>query len=119
MTPETLMQRALAAASSARRRTSPNPWVGCAIVALDGRVAEGATEPPGGRHAERVALDTAAELGVDVRGATLATTLEPCSHTGRTPPCADAIIDAGIAQDRKSTRLNSSHVALSRMPSSA
>ena len=97
MTPETLMQRALAAATSARRRTSPNPWVGCAIVALDGRVAEGATEPPGGRHAERVALDTADQLGIDVRGATLATTLEPCSHTGRTPPCADAIIDAGIA----------------------
>ena len=97
MTPDTLMQRALAAATVARRRSSPNPWVGCAIVALDGRTVEGATEPPGGRHAERVAIDAALAAGIDVRGATLATTLEPCSHTGRTGPCADAIIEAGVA----------------------
>jgi diaminohydroxyphosphoribosylaminopyrimidine deaminase/5-amino-6-(5-phosphoribosylamino)uracil reductase len=94
---DALMTRALAAAAVARRRTSPNPWVGCAIATLDGRVFEGATEPPGQRHAERVALDTARAAGADVRGATMCVTLEPCSHTGRTPPCTDAIIDAGIA----------------------
>jgi len=55
----------------------------------------GATEPPGGRHAEIVALQAA---GPAARGATLATTLEPCSHTGRTAPCTDAIIEAGVAR---------------------
>lgn len=94
---DALMQRALAVAATARRRSSPNPWVGCAIATADGQIVEGATEPPGRRHAERVALDAAADAGIDVRGATLATTLEPCSHTGRTAPCADAIIAAGIA----------------------
>jgi diaminohydroxyphosphoribosylaminopyrimidine deaminase/5-amino-6-(5-phosphoribosylamino)uracil reductase len=90
------MQRALDVAATVRTSTSPNPWVGCVIVTADGRVAEGATEPPGGRHAERVALDAAARAGLDVCGATLYVTLEPCSHTGRTPPCADAVIDAGV-----------------------
>ena len=56
-------------------------------------VATGATQPPGGAHAEREALRHA---GAAARGATLVTTLEPCSHTGRTPPCVDAIVDAGI-----------------------
>lgn len=97
MNPDALMHRALAAAATARRRTSPNPWVGCVVATADGKVFEGATEPPGQRHAERVALDTAARAGSDLRGATLATTLEPCSHTGRTSPCVDAIIAAGIS----------------------
>jgi len=91
------MHQALAAAATARHRTSPNPWVGCVLVAADGRTVHGATEPPGGRHAERVALDTAAADGIDTRGATAYVTLEPCSHHGRTPPCADALIDAGVA----------------------
>ena len=75
---------AIGAAARVRLATSPNPWVGAAVV-RGGRVgATGATEPPGGRHAEVVALDAA---GDDARGATLVCTLEPCSHHGRTPPC--------------------------------
>jgi diaminohydroxyphosphoribosylaminopyrimidine deaminase/5-amino-6-(5-phosphoribosylamino)uracil reductase len=82
------------AAAAVRATTSPNPWVGAAIVGADGAlVATGATEPPGGRHAEIVALDAAGDAA---RDATLVCTLEPCSHHGRTPPCTDAIIAAGI-----------------------
>ncbi len=91
-----LLSQAMTTAHMARRRTSPNPWVGCVISTLDGHRFEGATEPPGGRHAERVALDAAAAAGVDVHGATVAVTLEPCSHHGRTPPCADALVEAGV-----------------------
>jgi diaminohydroxyphosphoribosylaminopyrimidine deaminase/5-amino-6-(5-phosphoribosylamino)uracil reductase len=90
-----LMARALRQAELARTSTSPNPWVGAALRTPDGRIFAGATEPPGGRHAEIVALDAA---GDSARGATLATTLEPCSHTGRTGPCAEAIVDAGVAR---------------------
>ena len=90
------MHRALAVAQTARRRTSPNPWVGCVVATADGQVFEGATEPPGHRHAERVAIDAAMAAGADLAGATLFSTLEPCSHQGRTSPCADAIIAAGI-----------------------
>jgi diaminohydroxyphosphoribosylaminopyrimidine deaminase/5-amino-6-(5-phosphoribosylamino)uracil reductase len=89
------MARALALADEVRGRTSPNPAVG-AVVVKDGHIAgEGATEPPGGRHAEIVALDTAGEAA---RDATLYVTLEPCCHQGRTPPCTDAIVRAGIAE---------------------
>ncbi len=90
----TAMSAAIAAAGSVRTRTSPNPWVGAAVVATTGDlVAVGATEPPGGRHAEIVALHHA---GARAEGATLYSTLEPCSHHGRTPPCTDAIIAAGV-----------------------
>jgi diaminohydroxyphosphoribosylaminopyrimidine deaminase/5-amino-6-(5-phosphoribosylamino)uracil reductase len=67
--------------------------VGCVVVAADGRRFEGATEPPGGPHAEVVALRAAGDAA---EGATLYSTLEPCSHHGRTPPCTDAIISAGV-----------------------
>jgi diaminohydroxyphosphoribosylaminopyrimidine deaminase/5-amino-6-(5-phosphoribosylamino)uracil reductase len=88
------MQRALTLAASVRTRTSPNPWVGCVVT--DGYERfEGATEPPGGPHAEIVALTAA---GGRARGATLYTTLEPCCHHGRTPPCTDAIVEAGVAR---------------------
>ncbi len=90
-----LMQRAIAAAAGARSRTSPNPWVGCVIETPEGDTFEGATEPPGGPHAEIVALRAA---GARADGATLFSTLEPCSHHGRTPPCVDAIIAAGVAR---------------------
>ena len=90
-----LMQRAIAAAAGARSRTSPNPWVGCVIETPGGDTFEGATEPPGGPHAEVVALRAA---GARAEGATLFSTLEPCSHHGRTPPCADALIAAGVAR---------------------
>jgi diaminohydroxyphosphoribosylaminopyrimidine deaminase/5-amino-6-(5-phosphoribosylamino)uracil reductase len=90
-----LMQRALALGDAARRRTAPNPWVG-AVVVLDGEVVgEGATQPPGGAHAEIEALRQAGERA---RGATVYTTLEPCSHHGRTGPCADALTAAGVAR---------------------
>jgi diaminohydroxyphosphoribosylaminopyrimidine deaminase/5-amino-6-(5-phosphoribosylamino)uracil reductase len=92
---EQLMRQAIALAATARTRTSPNPWVGCAIQTTAGAIFEGATEPPGGPHAEVVALRSAGEAA---RGATLASTLEPCSHHGRTPPCVDAIVAAGVAR---------------------
>lgn len=88
------MAAAIEAASVVRLRTSPNPWVGAAVVSADGSiVATGATEPPGGRHAEIVALDAA---GRAATGATVVTTLEPCSHHGRTGPCTAALIRAGV-----------------------
>ncbi len=87
------MRAAIEAAAAVRTTTSPNPWVGTVVVDDAGIVATGATQPPGGAHAEREALRHA---GAAARGATLVTTLEPCSHTGRTPPCVDAIVDAGI-----------------------
>ena len=95
---EQTMMMAVRAASDVRRRTSPNPWVGCVVRCVDGRTFVGATEPPGGRHAEIVALDAARAAGADVRGATVFTTLEPCSHHGRTGPCANALIEAGVTR---------------------
>jgi diaminohydroxyphosphoribosylaminopyrimidine deaminase/5-amino-6-(5-phosphoribosylamino)uracil reductase len=87
------MRRALEEARRAFGSTSPNPWVGCVIM-RDGRiVGEGYTQPPGGPHAEVIALRRAAEYA---RGATVYVTLEPCSHHGRTPPCTDALIAAGV-----------------------
>jgi diaminohydroxyphosphoribosylaminopyrimidine deaminase/5-amino-6-(5-phosphoribosylamino)uracil reductase len=89
------MGRAMELAASVRHSTSPNPWVGAVLVTPSGESFEGATRPPGGPHAERVALSGA---GTAARGATLYTTLEPCSHHGRTGPCTDAIIGAGVAR---------------------
>ncbi len=88
------MQRAIELAKAGIGAVSPNPSVGCVLV-RDGRVVgEGATEPPPGAHAEAVALRAAGDAA---RGATAYVTLEPCAHTGRTPPCADALIEAGVA----------------------
>ena len=98
MNDEQRMSQAIQVAASARLRVSPNPWVGCVVVTATGEVYEGATEPPGGRHAEIVALHAAAGAGADVRGATLYTTLEPCSHHGRTGPCAETVIATGIGR---------------------
>src|SRR5262245_43949923 len=142
------MERALLRAERGRGRTSPNPMVGAVVVSGAGLVVgQGAHLRAGGPHAEVVALDAAGELA---RGATLYCTLEPCSHTGRTGPCVERIVGAGIArvvaavrdpnplvagagfsylrqhgiavteglggpealQDRKSTRLNSSHLGI-------
>ena len=89
------MTRALNLAERAQGRTSPNPAVG-AVIARDGVVVgEGFTQPPGQPHAEVMALEQA---GAATRGADLYVTLEPCAFYGRTPPCADAIIAAGIAR---------------------
>ena len=90
------MLRAVEAAARVRGTTSPNPWVGCVIVTAAGEEFEGATHPPGGPHAEAAAL--AAAAGADLHGATAYVTLEPCSHYGRTPPCADALIAAGVSR---------------------
>lgn len=94
---EALMARAIQLAADVRPSTSPNPWVGAVLRTADAsRTFEGATQPPGGAHAEVVALQAA---GPDAaRGATVVTTLEPCSHHGRTPPCADALVEAGVAR---------------------
>ncbi|MDA1096574.1 MAG: bifunctional diaminohydroxyphosphoribosylaminopyrimidine deaminase/5-amino-6-(5-phosphoribosylamino)uracil reductase RibD [Chloroflexi bacterium] len=92
------MTRALALGRQALGLSSPNPAVGAVVVRQDGViVGEGFTQPPGGPHAEAVAL---AQAGEAARGATLYTTLEPCAHVGRTPPCAAAIIEAGIREVR-------------------
>ncbi len=94
------MGRAVEEAESVRGRTSPNPWVGAVVVpeATDRDGAgdhwyRGATAPPGGPHAEVTALAAAGERA---RGGTLYVTLEPCAHQGRTPPCTDAVVAAGI-----------------------
>lgn len=78
--------------------TTPNPRVGCVIVKNGKVIGEGHTQPAGQGHAEVQALVDAARLGNDVRGATAYVTLEPCSHFGRTPPCADALIRAGVGR---------------------
>ncbi|MDO8616776.1 MAG: bifunctional diaminohydroxyphosphoribosylaminopyrimidine deaminase/5-amino-6-(5-phosphoribosylamino)uracil reductase RibD [Dehalococcoidia bacterium] len=93
----TPMQRALELAHNARAPTSPNPTVGAVVVAADGAVVgEGVTQPPPGPHAEAVALQQASAKGG--RGGALYVSLEPCCHHGRTPPCTDAIIAAGISE---------------------
>jgi diaminohydroxyphosphoribosylaminopyrimidine deaminase/5-amino-6-(5-phosphoribosylamino)uracil reductase len=92
------MAEAMLAAAGVRARTSPNPWVGAVVETVDGRTFTGATEPPGGRHAEVVAIEAARAAGADTAGGTIWTTLEPCCHTGRTGPCTAAIIDAGVAR---------------------
>jgi diaminohydroxyphosphoribosylaminopyrimidine deaminase/5-amino-6-(5-phosphoribosylamino)uracil reductase len=89
------MAQAAEVGLTARRRTAPNPWVGTVVVRDGVVVGTGATEPPGGAHAEIVALRAA---GDQARGAAVFVTLEPCSHEGRTGPCADALIEAGVGR---------------------
>ncbi len=98
MTPETAMREALAQARRASGRTFPNPAVGAVVFRGDRVLGRGRTRPPGGPHAEVVALSAARRRhgARAVRGASLAVTLEPCAHTGRTGPCSDAIAAAGI-----------------------
>lgn len=79
--------------------SEPNPRVGCVLMARDGReLGRGHTQRAGGPHAEVVALRAARAAGHNPRGATAYVTLEPCSHHGRTPPCCDALIEAGVAK---------------------
>ncbi|WP_226858170.1 bifunctional diaminohydroxyphosphoribosylaminopyrimidine deaminase/5-amino-6-(5-phosphoribosylamino)uracil reductase RibD [Diaphorobacter aerolatus] len=98
--PSSPMQQALALARNALFLSNPNPRVGCVIMSVDGRTELGAgfTQQAGGPHAEVMALRDAAARGSDVRGATAYVTLEPCSHHGRTGPCCDALIAAGIGK---------------------
>lgn len=89
------MARALRLARRADFRTSPNPMVGCVVVEHDVAVGEGLHERAGSDHAEVVALRAA---GAHAHGATVYVTLEPCVHQGRTPPCVDALLTAGVAR---------------------
>jgi len=94
-----LMREALALAQRAIGLSEPNPRVGCVIAGADGQIiGHGHTQAAGAEHAEVMALADAASRGADVRGATACVTLEPCSHHGRTPPCCDALISAGIGR---------------------
>ena len=93
------MHQALDLARQALFLSNPNPRVGCVLVSPQGQViGQGFTQQAGGPHAEVMALRDAAAQGNDTRGATAYVTLEPCSHTGRTGPCCNALIDAGIAK---------------------
>lgn len=89
------MRQALALARLALGQVSPNPAVGALIVKDGEIVGQGYTQPPGSAHAEIVALQQA---GVRARGSSMYVTLEPCCHYGRTPPCTDAIIAAGVSE---------------------
>ena len=92
------MLRALALAQRAAFHATPNPRVGCVVV-RDARVlGEGFTQPPGSNHAEVEAMLDARRNGHDVRGSTVYVSLEPCSHFGRTPPCATALSEAKVAR---------------------
>ena len=93
------MREALALAEHAVGLSDPNPRVGCVLVDADGAViGRGHTQETGGAHAEVMALRDAASRGASVRGATVFVTLEPCAHHGRTPPCADALVAAGVGR---------------------
>lgn len=89
------MSHALALAARGLGRTWPNPAVGCVIVKEDRILGRGWTQPGGRPHAERMALGQA---GQGARGATAYVTLEPCAHHGKTPPCAEALLAAGITR---------------------
>ena len=91
--------QALGLAAQALFLSNPNPRVGCVITSGAGQVlGQGFTQQAGGPHAEVVALQDAHALGHSVEGAIAYVTLEPCSHHGRTGPCCDALIAAGIAK---------------------
>ena len=96
---DVFMKAALSLASQALFVSNPNPRVGCILVSRDGTIlGQGSTQRAGGPHAEVMALRDALGAGRDVRGATAYVTLEPCSHQGRTGPCCDALIEAGIGK---------------------
>lgn len=92
------MLRAIELGKSARGKTGDNPYVGCVIVKNGILIGEGKTQPPGKSHAEIVAIQNVGQNGYDTAGATLYSTVEPCSFYGRTPPCATAIIEKKIAR---------------------
>ena len=95
MSLEAAMRLAIEQAERVKGATYPNPPVGAVILDRDGEIAGvGATEPPGGPHAEVVALRRAGERAA---GGTAVVTLEPCNHHGRTPPCVDALLAAGVS----------------------
>lgn len=92
------MALALELAAKGMYTTTPNPRVGCVIVRDGEVIGSGYTQPAGQAHAEIMAMRDAHERGHDVRGATAYVTLEPCNHHGRTPPCSDALVRAGLGR---------------------
>jgi diaminohydroxyphosphoribosylaminopyrimidine deaminase / 5-amino-6-(5-phosphoribosylamino)uracil reductase len=92
------LRRALELAEGGRGRVSPNPLVGAVLVRDDSVIGEGFHAELGGLHAERAAIDECRARGVDPAGSTIYVTLEPCAHTGRQPPCTEAILKAGISR---------------------
>ena len=93
------LDMALAFAAEAVGRSDPNPRVGCVLGRADGTViGTGSTQRAGSEHAEALTLRQARADGAELRGATAWVSLEPCAHQGRTPPCCDALIEAGIAR---------------------
>jgi len=92
------LARALELAEGGRGRVSPNPLVGAVLIRGGEVIGEGFHTELGGLHAERAALEDCRRRGEDPAGATMYVTLEPCAHTGRQPPCTDAILEAGIAR---------------------
>jgi diaminohydroxyphosphoribosylaminopyrimidine deaminase/5-amino-6-(5-phosphoribosylamino)uracil reductase len=92
------MEHALRLGQRALLHATPNPRVGCVIVREDQVLGEGFTQKPGSNHAEIEALHDARRRGHDVQGATVYVTLEPCSHFGRTPPCATALVEARVGR---------------------
>jgi len=94
-----LLSHALALAEHAIGLTDPNPRVGCVIATPEGQIlGSGHTQPAGQAHAEIMALRDVQARGSSARGATAYVTLEPCAHHGRTPPCCDALVAAGISR---------------------
>ena len=92
---EQMMARAISNAAKARPRCMPNPWVGAVLVSSDGQTFDGFTQEFGSGHAETVCLN---EAGRKAQGATLYVTLEPCSHSGKTGPCVERIIESRISR---------------------
>ncbi|HKI81477.1 MAG TPA: bifunctional diaminohydroxyphosphoribosylaminopyrimidine deaminase/5-amino-6-(5-phosphoribosylamino)uracil reductase RibD, partial [Pseudodesulfovibrio sp.] len=103
-TSEAFMDRAVRLARRGRGATAPNPCVGAVLVRDGAVVAEGWHTGFGKLHAERECLADARDKGVDPRGATMFVTLEPCNHHGKTPPCTEALIEAGVAKVVVGTR---------------
>ena len=92
------MRRALDVAEKGRGQVRPNPLVGCVLVKNDVVIAEGWHDHLGGLHAEQMAIHDAEEKGHNTNGAIAYVTLEPCNHFGRTPPCTEALLWAGISK---------------------
>ena len=90
---ELMMERALGNAEAVRLTASPNPWVGSVLVTPSGEVFDGSTMPVGAEHAE---VNCLLKADTETSGSTLYTTLEPCCHSGNTPPCTEALVQAGI-----------------------
>ena len=90
---ELMMERALGNAEAVRLTASPNPWVGSVLVTPSGEVFDGSTMPVGAEHAE---VNCLLKADTETSGSTLYTTLEPCCHSGNTPPCTEALVEAGI-----------------------